>query len=74
MYYYTCNYVSVLISISFKTKPRGLLQKYDEEIDGEQKQSFVLGKETNDFQMISVFAFDLVICSSNNETQFILRS
>jgi len=28
----------------FKVKPRGLLQKYDEEIDGEQKKSFVLGK------------------------------
>ena len=31
--------------MSFKVKPRGLLQKYDEEIDGEQKQSFVLGEE-----------------------------
>ena len=29
----------------FKVKPKGLLQKYDEEIDGEQRKSFVLGKK-----------------------------
>ena len=29
----------------FKVKPKGLLQKYDEEIDGEQRKSFVLGEE-----------------------------
>ena len=28
----------------FKVKQRGLLEKYDEEIDGEEKKSFVLGK------------------------------
>ena len=27
-----------------KVKARGVLDKYDEEIEGEQKQSFVLGK------------------------------
>jgi len=29
----------------FKVKPKGLLQKYDEEIDGEQKKTFVLGEK-----------------------------
>lgn len=33
-----------IVSNCFKVKPQGLLQKYDEEIEGEQKQSFVLGK------------------------------
>lgn len=31
----------------FKVKPKGLLQKYDEEIDGEQKKTFVLGEKKN---------------------------
>ena len=32
------------VVVIFKVKQRGLLQKYDEEIDGEEKKSFVLGK------------------------------
>jgi len=33
----------------FKVKQKGLLEKYDEEIEGEKKQSFVLGeKNSND--------------------------
>ena len=38
----------MLLYFFFKIKPRGLLQKYDEEIDGEKKKSFVLGKERNE--------------------------
>ena len=34
----------ILAIMIFKVKQRGLLEKYDEEIDGEEKKSFVLGK------------------------------
>ena len=44
-----------IIILLFKVKSRGLLQKYDEEIEGEQKQSFVLG-----MKLITLCAFHIV--------------
>ena len=42
-----CLLLLLIVIILFKVKQRGLLEKYDEEIEGEQKKSFVLGKGNN---------------------------